>query len=559
MIKISSLLKFVLVLLAFSCVKKEFTTIEMNNVDEEIVFPLANSELGIDKLLIKDPLDKNINTYVKDNLYHLVYAQNRHELVRDYYKLPDTRNDFHKTLSEIGNEDPALSAINTSPFILPTTDITYKSTPSEDKFILDMASNNIQDAELKKINLFGGELELNASRAFSNNNNTIVINYEMPGVKNSQNQILKGELTIPAGDNTANKKIDLAGYTLNFNQNSSPNELSIFYTVNINATSGNRLVKTDFVDVNLFMHRLDYNTVEGQIGKFIIDSKTDTTKINAFDNVKDVDLKIKNPMTIVTTKNTTGVKSEVIIEDIHYNRLETSKKLDLKNNVFDVPYLTSITTTTPSEKVYIIDNKETVPEGEMTEAISFGPDKFVATASVLIRGDEDPNFFLRRDSYTDIEIKIDLPMEINLSRYYVADTIANDLKDLKDLVTEDTYTDSAAMRITSINTFPADLLLDIIFTKGPNFEVVHSVLGSELLKSPSINNLGDTEGHTVQEVKIGFSKEAFKRIVLEADNIILIGHLRTPLINQNLGYVNIRPNNRLRLGIDFYLKTNIKL
>jgi len=559
MIKISTVLKFILVLLAFSCIKKEFTNIEMNNVDEELVFPLANSELGIDKLLVKDPLDKRVATYVKDNLYHIVYSQNRHELVRDYYKLPDTRDNFHKTLSEVGNEDPALSAINTSPFILPTSNITYTSAPTEDKFILDMSSNNIQDAELKKINLFGGELVLDASRNFSNNNNTIVINYEMPGVKNSQNQILKGDLIIPAGENSVSKKINLAGYTLNFNQNSSPNELSIFYVVNINATSGNRLVKTDFVDVNLFMHLLDYNTVEGQIGKFIIDSKTDTTKINAFDNVKDVDLKIKNPMTIVTTLNTTGVKSEVIIEDIHYNRLQTSKKLNLKNNVFDVPYLTSITETTPSEKVYIIDNKETVPEGEMTEAISFGPDKFVATASILIRGDEDPNFFLRRDSYTDVEIKVDLPMEVNLNRYYVADTIANDLNDLKDLVTEDTYTDSAAMRITSINTFPANVTIDVVFTRGPNYEVVHEVIGSKLLKSPPINNLGDTDGYTVEEVIIGFTKEEFKRIVLDADNIILRGNIGTPIINQNLGYVNIRPSNRLRLGIDFYLKSNIKL
>lgn len=543
----------------YSCVKKEYDSIEYEGFDHKDVIPVGSTVLTIEKLINKQKDDENVSLFVKDGLYHLVYDADRIEYVRDYYRFPDEQGSGGKTLGEVAQDDPKLDAlIGTTGIGIVPSDQAYTSDEFESDIFFDLTKEGIQDAELTRMEVREGVLGLQVEKQFTEPNHELILDVRLPGIITPSGNALSLSLTVPSGQTESTVNIDLSNHVMEFNQSGQANELTAIFQITINGKAGGLIRSSDEVNINYSLKDIEYNLVEGKIGVFNMGKQTEVSSINAFENsINNPKLKVKDPSFLITSESTLGVPSEIILHNLEFQRKEKATvPVELINNIFETPFIRDVSNKDiPVTEERRISNADTKSGNGISNVVEAGPDKQFTETDVLVNGVLDPDFFITYDSYLDMTFEIEIPLEVAIENYELIDTVDNYLKELDD-ATGDAVLREVFLDVFTVNTFPFDSKLTI-FMIDVNGNPIDTLGSDVILKSPLVVN-GLSTGSFKKDVRFTMTQDKYNRLVDDnVDRMVITASLFTP-IDPNITHYKISPGNKLIISIQAGAEFQIK-
>lgn len=360
------------------------------------------------------------------------------------------------------------------------------------------------DVSIDFINLSGGALEYTFS---SSVNTTLELDFEITQLKNPMGASFKRTLMIQnTGTGQQKVSIPLDGYKFVFD--GSDNQLDVLYSSKITDTDGFAFFnQNDFVNLSIGIVDLDFSYVEGYFGQIIesIDPGELDVDVSLLEDITS-GIKLETPELIFTVNNSLGIPFEI---DLNFEGSNGTKSESLTNTTFNIP---SGLGTSISKKITFNE------ANNLSELIAIAPSviSYGGTVTTNPNGNQGPNS-ISPGTGVSFGYEMELPLYLRISEAVTTDTLAIDLSDSDDSMSDDI--EEVSLKLNVKNEFPLDVNLMILFSDSLSGNDLDS-LEVDLLKAAEVDDHGKTIAPEIYTTEISLDSDQIDAL-FDANQILL--------------------------------------
>ncbi len=315
---------------------------------------------------------------------------------------------------------------------------------------------------------------------------------------------VSGELPAYSGSGTppaltnATEPLDLDGYELDFTTGS----LTINYA--IDGPDGEELdPATGTIAV---LSNLDFSYLEGYFGVQTYPGVDDVLRIDFFDNYLGGDISFVEPRITVTVRNSFGVPSRAVIDDLYITTVG-GDTVAVEGSVVEEGFAFDYPDQPGSQRFtsYVVDETNS----NVLELISAKPVALNYRISALINPDEDTSIegFLADTSSYAATVNVELPLYGAADDFRIRDSFPINLGDKYGEIT------TASLRLTTDNEIPFDLSLTGTFFDDQGNALADLTDGELLIiEASSVDAGGNATGSQQTTTDIPFTGDELQAI-----------------------------------------------
>lgn len=521
----------------FSCTDDyfEFDKIKSDNWRPELAFPLVNSTLTLEDIIIKNDSNETIqedpNTGILEIIYEgRVFSANGALAVN----IPT------QSIQE-GFELPASIPSNNSGGTLTQT---FKT-----DFEFD---NQGSDLEIDSLFLKQGVLAMQIENDFEHN---VEVEITFPTFRNASGNPLTLLYNLPAAPNSSSFSMrsssqSLTNYTLNMTEdrngspdiNTFPAEVKVTFNLTPNVGSNSN----DQIRINGNINNLDFKNFWGYIGKTNLNLDEDTIKINLFRNFRNGTFFLSNPLLDINVTNSFGTPIEFNFQRLFARNVDKNPNrigINIPTNPISLNYPTTFGSEVTSSQ---LDNANS----NIDSVVSFLVKEIIykSEAELNPNGKTTTRNFLTDTSKIGLDVYLRLPFEGRASGFRLIDTLDFNFENSENI-------EEGLVRVKMENGFPIDAEVQVIFL-DENFLPIDSLYadGQEELVVSSIT---DINGKTIQNSKkitdVTISRERLEKLSDGKFAIVRAVLQSEDALQQN----NVKFFDNYRLSINLGIKAKI--
>ncbi len=548
--KVQILFRYVFLACLFvisSCLKDDFNKLSDSTWNPDFSFPIVNSDLDVNDILIQDnsPTQIGINS---DDIVEIIYSSNNYSKhAEELLNLPNQSYPFPFSLNTANtNIFNANSAIGASVIETVSTQCAY-----------NLDSQLGTTARLDSTWLKAGKLRIDFNSQVPQNS---VITVSIPSLIVNNQPF--SEIVLLNNNGSGNTSAFLERNLNNVILINDANEsFNVNYSIQVIRNNGASIPATGQFTSTIQLQNLEFSRISGYFNNFSMPVLNDDTLfVRIFKNVINATtLNFQNPRGILTFKNSTGLPAQGSVAS--FNGFRTGASIPLIN-ISSIPNPVNIS---PMES-YIGPPFQTSFElngsngSNIVNTLNAFPKYFLTNSSVALNTGSTSNTYnyLLDTSKVGITSEIRLPLDGLTVNLLVVDTVPFAISSISKDV------EKALLRLNITNGFPTDGLLQLYFAKetfnalgqSTGLTVVDSLYenGTEaVLESGVADNSGIvvTPVQTITDAVITALK--WKKLSdASTDKIIVKAKLTTYDLGQLI--VKVTEQNRLNIRIGAQLK-----
>ena len=462
-----------LIIFLSSCIKDLQDTINKVsktstlNWSPEIAIPLLYTDLGVDDIVeIKDDLiehrvenDKSITLIYESTLFSL--------RAEDAFILP---NQSH-------NENYSLSAAEAS---------ALAANGSIDLQIVRDIDFSYGLNQLDSILLKGGDWNFTISTSLQHNVGVSadILNSSLNGYVISNGGQANYSGTIPV---IAANSLDLNGAALDLTAGSQGHsQFRIQFDIHIETQAGNPVLAGDYVDIDLAFVDLEFSSLKGYLPNTNLSNGNDSLFISIFKNSEDGSFTMADPRLKLKFTNSFGAPIRAYL-DLFEGTSESNNTLALSGYPSQFDILAA-----PSKGEAFFDS--VLLNSTNTNIVSYvdnSPYTNVYQYSIYTNPlNQSERIWMLDSSVLQCDVQAEVPLYGTAKDYKFESTSV-----LSFDAEIDEYVKEIMLRMHSVNSFPADLSIQMYFEDSTTNTIIDSLMTDDLLLVPSSNV--DASGKTV--------------------------------------------------------------
>jgi uncharacterized membrane protein len=517
-----------------SCVKEgdfQFDKLASNQFDPTIAAPFVSSRLTLKKLIDDNTGIVQVNT---DNSLKLIYTTNKlvSVMAKNLFKIPDQN----------------LSTDTTSMIFppIPTGDSIYYSLTKPYPFI---TPNPGQGQRMDSVFIKTAELKLDITSDINHSGRIILTT---PNITYPNGQVFSVTIPLNYTGSTIHviKNVDISGCRINFNNSPGhSNELTFKYEHYLYG-DGNPNNLTYFLSLKSDIINISYQKLFGYIGQQSFPLK-DTLNLDIFNNQLSGQFEFNSVTVGLKALNSYGLPIRATIDKFQAqngtNFVDINDFPSSTSNAFDISYpdINHIGQSVETNISNVLSTK-------LAQAINISPKKIIYNVNGLANPANNPNSsnFVLDTSNFSVDMHIELPLEGKVGGFVLQDTLAFDLKDIKDI-------EEATFRINTWNAFPLSANIQVYFT-----DILYNKLdslvtnGQDIITSGIINPLTNMVSSATYKLSEFSMVKSRLRKIETAKKILIRARLTTPGYS-NGQIIKISNNDYLDVKLGIKVKANI--
>lgn len=523
-----------------------FDNIAVDPFSPSFVFPLMKSKISFKELAEKSGANALVEQHPGSDMYYLTF--------RDTIDLGLATNLF--TLPPVTFNANCQIPTGLIPAIFP-----FPSIPISQTF--DQNYNSFSKAELKRIDLSGGTLQVTLTNNINHNFNG---DLTISSLKNQSGNPLVLSFSLSAANPTYSTSIDLNGYYLDL---LDPPSTYNNFKYSINATisyGGTASFVGDNLAIQISITDPTFQQVTGKVYYKYIHANQPYS-IGIFNSTVLAEQHLDKPKFSLNFVNSFGLPSNVNFThfDVVNNHGDTTKlQNDLPTQTGDLligspNILKYATTSKPSDSTKLVlsntnSNIENVFDGA-PKTLSFG-----ATFNIGDTLDPSHNYFVRNDSKFKLLSDIEIPLNGWVVTNEIADTIKNvDWPNLeKDLNLINDGQTKVKLKFRFANELPLNMYLQVFFLDSLGTKVAQLFdTGSEqFVKSSPVNTVsGESTGSTEAYCYISIDWAKYDEMSKSQNMVIYYKFTTGGNLHQN---ITILSSNSIAVGMSLEISGTIK-
>ncbi|MCP4521180.1 MAG: hypothetical protein GY827_05760 [Cytophagales bacterium] len=501
-----------------ACIEEEeFENLEPVNYTGEWGAPLISSSITFGEVLNRYEEENEVPVTItidEDNVYHIIYKDSiESPELETYYQIQDIEYQ-----SSFGIPDNLKTKLPASiPFPLSITE-NFDTTLYEPMSIpLDFDGQEINNAELKYIELDGGDLNVVINSGFEHDLELEMTIHAL--VKDGQPLVLP--ITLAHSSNGTQKTVteSLDGYRLDLTATGTTlDTIQVDVAVEFTTIAGNSITPTDDITIDFSIRDLDYYAIVGKLGEFDIELEKGELPIDIFDSeLENVDAKLDEPFIDLKFTNYIGVPFGVDFTELSLTNA-SDERVDIvlsDGSEINVDYVRNIENL--GDSVITDYNLTDETTTNVNDAFDIAPNQFNYELLARVGSDENPDFFLHADAKLKVLLTADIPLSGSLSNYEFEDTLDIDNGFFGDAGSDTSLVESAELRLFMNNGWPITLGLQGYFMDENN-DVVDSLFADteggyyNFIQSGAIDDNGFVVNPNTQTTIIKLDKERYNRV-----------------------------------------------
>jgi len=529
------------------CLKDDFNKLSDSTWNPDFSFPIVNSDLDVNDILIQDnsPTQIGINS---DDIVEIIYSSNNYSKhAEELLNLPNQNYSFPFSLSTINtNTFNANSAIGTSISETVSTQCTYN---------LDNQLGAL--SRLDTTWLKAGKLRIDFNSQVPQNS---VITVSIPSLIVNNQPFTEIVLLNNNGSGNTSSFLER-----NLNNavliNDASESFAVNYSVQVIRNNGASIPATGQFTSTIQLQNLEFSRISGYFNNFSMPVPNDDTLfLRIFKNIIDAtELSFQNPRGILTFKNSTGLPAQANLSSFNGFRIGASIPLV---NISSIPNPVNISPMgsfngPPAQTSFELNGSN---GSNIVNTLNAFPKYMLTNASIsLNQGTSSSTYnYILDTSKVGVTSEIRLPLDGLTVNLLVVDTVPFEVSTISKDV------EKALLRINVTNGFPTDGLLQLYFAKE-NFNFLGQSTGLTIVDSLYENGaeavlesgIADNSGLVVTPVQtisdaIITANKWKKLSDASTDKIIVKAKLTTYDLGQLI--VKVTEQNRLNIRIGAQLK-----
>ena len=545
------ILYFGLILLVFSCIKKE---IELTNLQTESFDPSFAIPIGSLKLELGTVQDELTNSFLQINpttggMEFVVLDQTLIDYaVSDIFTIPN--QSFN---TQVGIPSSAVVGFNLAP--MGTTADFKDSITSSFAF----SNGELMDSLILEI----GRLNLAVSSTFPHN---AVITLTIPALKNNgvsftKTYNLNYGSTIPV---TASSVESLDGFTMDLtNGGVSNNTLEFKYSVTMTKSSAVAITGSEAISLTMGIEIDELELARGYFGNTAV-NVSDSIEIGVFDASFSGDLSFASPRLEMSTYNMTGIPLGVNFNSFTMPNNTINKVLTgpgLTGHPV-VPAAVNIGDTT--ETFHQIDNSNTSPQ--LYLFLQEKPNLIKYSAGLQLNPGGVTQNFIGKDSRVWANARFVLPLDARVKGFVLEDTTNTSLEEIIGIGASDANSiKKILIRIIADNALPIETKLQAYFTDSNNvlIDSLFDAGSQDLLRGATVNfslpanhpDYGKVTSASRSIVDISVTGKKYTKLIEHKASKIV--YKATTNTAGAMNHVKFTPDNYVKLKISAKVDINV--
>jgi len=529
------------------CLKDDFNKLSDSTWNPDFSFPIVNSDLDVNDILIQDnsPTQIGINS---DDIVEIIYSSNNYSKhAEELLNLPNQNYSFPFSLSTINtNTFNANSAIGTSISETVSTQCTYN---------LDNQLGAL--SRLDTTWLKAGKLRIDFNSQVPQNS---VITVSIPSLIVNNQPFTEIVLLNNNGSGNTSSFLER-----NLNNavliNDASESFAVNYSVQVIRNNGASIPATGQFTSTIQLQNLEFSRISGYFNNFSMPVPNDDTLfLRIFKNIIDAtELSFQNPRGILTFKNSTGLPAQANLSSFNGFRIGASIPLV---NISSIPNPVNISPMgsfngPPAQTSFELNGSN---GSNIVNTLNAFPKYMLTNASIsLNQGTSSSTYnYILDTSKVGVTSEIRLPLDGLTVNLLVVDTVPFEVSTISKDV------EKALLRINVTNGFPTDGLLQLYFAKE-NFNFLGQSTGLTIVDSLYENGaeavlesgIADNSGLVVTPVQtisdaIITANKWKKLSDANTDKIVVKAKLTTYDLGQLI--VKVTEQNRLKIRIGAQIK-----
>lgn len=508
----------------------------------DFVFPLMKSKVSFRELAERSGANTIVEQHAGSNMYFLAFRDTIDiGLASLQFSIPSFpfSNSFQVPAGQIPPIFPAGLTIGP---LTETFDQTY---------------NSLAGAELKRIDLSGGTLQISLTNNFYHSiNGTITIT----SLKDASNNPTRLNFSLPTNGSVYNNSINLNGYYLDLLD--APSTYNNFkYSISASITSSGNPDVSGNIAIDFLLDSPGYQTITGKFDQSFVHANQPYT-IGVFASTILAEQHLAQPKLTLNFINSFGVPASV-----NFTRFEVENNLGniitLRNE--GTPQPGDMLIGTPNNLDYATSSKPTgstklkldYANSNIEDVFDVAPRTLSFGATFKIGdGSDNHDYFIRSNSKFQLLSEIEIPVYGWVVTNEIADTILNvDWPDLeKDLNMANDASGKIRLKFKFTNELPLNMFFQVKFLDD-NGAVVTQLFdnGSEwFFKSSPVNaTTGESAGSTIAYSYITIDRAKYNKMSLSKNMVLYYKFTTGGSLHQN---VTILSSNSI--GVDMSLEVS---
>lgn len=510
----------------------EFDKISVEDWRPQVAFPVINSTLSLEDIIIRNDTGEIIQTDPNTGILEVIYNGSVFSSVG---------GQFIDLADQTFNE-------NVSGIVIPpgSPNITVNR---------NLTTNFTTTVEVDSILLKGGSLVFTMESDFQHN---IDVQIDFPGIRDANGQALKINETLPASNGinpTVRSSInDLNGKLIDMTNNGTTiNTIPINVALTIRPVAGNPSSTNDELRLIGNIRSMNFKEFSGYIGSESIDLDIDTIGINLFKNFKSGNFFISNPTLEIDIKNSYALPANLQFQTLDARNVDKSPQilsvdlpLDPTTNSQSIRALQS-----PVKYGIAVTNLplDTI-NSNIDDILSFFLKEIIydSKAEFNPNGKTSQRNFLTDTSGIGLDVFLKIPFEGRASDFMLVDTIDFDFNIADDI-------DNGNIRVIADNGFPIDVALQLVFADSAynSIDSLYEAGMTSTIPASPIDGNGDAVGSTRSITDAFVDNRRFSKLG-KSKYAIIKASLNTQNANQNQ---NIRFREGYKMQISVGLQAGI--
>jgi len=346
--------------------------------------------------------------------------------------------------------------------------------------------------------------------------------------------------------NSINQTVDLTNYKMKF-QHNSDNTSSLVFNYSIKALTKDQSIQGGDYDIDLQIGGENFmiEVAWGEIGNPVV-PLNGSTEISFFDSTITSNMfEFQKADLQLIVNNYTGLDLSLDL-----NELKTKTYQGIVNKMFlDDKRILIKKSNIPGLSEQSIHNLSINPT-----ALSSLPDSIIYSFTTLFSSDEQKGWIYPAKKYVDIHSMVDVPFTLKVHEFSLEEE-TDALTALQDEDGVGQYLDSAVLKISFDNSFPTELLIQILAKDENGF--TSPLLNTNLvIESATLNTDGKVLASKKGIKEVTISAENYQKL-RDADKLIFKVTLNTGSINDQQPYVVFTQSDKLKLGLGIKAHTKI--
>ncbi|MGP1515612.1 MAG: hypothetical protein ACTTJH_06610 [Bacteroidales bacterium] len=323
-----------------------------------------------------------------------------------------------------------------------------------------------------------------------------------------------------------NKKIDMSHYKMKFNAKSD-NTSTISFTYSVTLLSAGQPINGGTYTFNLQLNGqdLDIDIAWGIVGNPTIPI-SGILNVNYFDStIKSDMLELKQVDMFVDVINYTGLELFLNLDD-----LKAKNHVGYISSIFEKGKQVSIGKALNPGEIKLTQHHLSINPTAMTKM----PNQILYELKSIFDSNSQKGFVYPSKKYLDIHTVIDIPLQLKVNDF-VSEKETDALAFLKNEKGVGDYIDSAVLKLSFKNTFPANLKLEI-YTKSESGFIAPLLDKVVEIESAKVDNNGKVISGTNKNENVFISTQRYEQL-RNADKILFKATFNTSEINGEKPFV----------------------